>query len=68
MVHHGRRMSTYPATIVNIHLHLCGVWHYEVAWDWNKGNIYPNEWIPESEIFVGGRGLRVPEKTKQYTP
>ena len=68
LVYHGRRFSTYPATIVKRHLHLCGVWHYEVSWDWNHGSIFPNEWIPETEIFLGGHGMRVSVKTNRYSP
>ena len=68
MVYHGRNFAVYPATIVARHLHLCGLWHYKVAWDWNQGGIYPNEWVPETEIFVGGRGRRNREKTNRYTP
>ena len=67
-VYHGQNAAVYPAVIVQRRFHIAGMWYYEIAWEWNSGEIYPNEWVTEQEIFVGGRGRRNRATTQRYSP
>ena len=67
-VYHGRNAAVYPAVIIGRHLHITGMWMYEVAWEWNSGAIYPPEWVPEQDVFLGGRGRRNRAATQRYSP
>jgi len=67
-VYHGRNLSVYPAVIVGRRYHIAGMWEYMIRWEWNSNDIYPNKWVTEQEIFVGGRGRRYRATTRRYTP
>ena len=67
-IYHGRNAAVYPAVIVQCRYNFTGMWFYKVKWQWNNGEIFPNEWVTEQEIFHGGRGRRTRVQTRSYKP
>eukprot|EP00957_Ditylum_brightwellii_P033931 2570643-Ditylum_brightwellii.AAC.1 len=66
---YGLHGTPYPATIVERRLHVStNMWWYLVKWEWNHGEIYPDEWVANTEIVVGGHGCHNGTPTEHYDP